>query len=60
MLSTVLRPYRCRYIQDEVTPVSERRQAFSAALLVLALLVLLPMAPEVADIAAVGPPSDFL
>jgi len=43
-----------------VTGVSERRQALSAALIVFAILVLLPMAPEVADVTGVGTPSNFL
>lgn len=53
-------PNPCRYVQDEVSGVSERRQAISAALVVFALLVLLPMAPEVADTVGVGTPADFL
>lgn len=40
--------------------MGERRQAISAALVVLALLILLPIAPEVADTVGVGTPSDFL
>jgi hypothetical protein len=36
-------------LQDSVTEVGETRQFLAAGLITLALLVLLPMAPEVAD-----------
>ena len=57
--------YRCtaaaeQYIQDEVSGISERRRAIAAALITFAVLTLIPMAPEVADVVAVGTPSNFI
>jgi hypothetical protein len=49
-----------QYIQDEVSGISERRRSIAAALIVFAVLVLIPMAPDVADLAAVGTPSNFI
>ncbi|KAL4452729.1 hypothetical protein ABPG75_008391 [Micractinium tetrahymenae] len=49
-----------QYIQDEVSGVSERRRAIAGALIAFALLTLIPMAPEVADVAAVGSPGNFI
>lgn len=49
-----------QYIQDEVSGVSERRRAIAGALIAFAVLTLIPMAPEVADVAAVGSPGNFI
>lgn len=49
-----------QYIQDEVSGVSERRRAIAGVLIAFAVLTLLPMAPEVADVVAVGSPSNFI
>ena len=40
--------------------VSERRRAIAGALIAFAIITLIPMAPEVADVAAVGSPSNFI
>ena len=44
-----------RYIQDSVTPVSSGKQSATAVAVLTAVLVLLPMAPEVAQSVGVGP-----
>ncbi|KAK9809927.1 hypothetical protein WJX72_001870 [[Myrmecia] bisecta] len=49
-----------KYVQDAVTPAGERRQGLAVAAFLLALLVLLPMAPDVADSVGVGAQSMFL
>lgn len=49
-----------QYIQDEVSGVSERRRAIAAVLVAFAVLTLIPMAPDVADLAAVGSPGNFI
>lgn len=54
------RPSAEQYIQDEVSGISEQRRALAAALIVFAVLTLIPMAPDVADLAAVGTPSNFV
>ena len=40
--------------------MSERRRLVAAGLIAFAVLVLLPMAPDVADSMSVGAPSNFL
>ena len=50
-----------QYIQDEVSGVSERRRAVAAALIIFALLVLFPMAPDVVrDVGSMGSPGNFI
>lgn len=49
-----------QYIQDEVSGVSERRRGVAAALIIFAILTLVPMGADLADVAAVGTPSSFL
>ena len=43
-----------------MTPVSNSRQAATAVAVLLALLVLVPMAPELAESVGVGPETNFL
>lgn len=50
----------CVGAQDTVTPVTGRRQAATAAAVLLALLVLVPMAPELAESVGVGPETNLL
>lgn len=50
-----------QYIQDEVSGVSERRRAVAAALIIFALLVLFPMAPDVvSDMGSMSSPGNFI
>ena len=49
-----------QYIQDEVSGISERRRGIAAAIIVFAVLTLIPMAPDLADVASMGVPSDFI
>ncbi len=46
-----------RYIQDNMSPIDDRRRAIAAVLVLTAILILLPMAPEIADTAGIGPQS---
>lgn len=46
-----------RYIQDNLSPISDQRRIAAAVLVLTAILVLLPMAPEIADTAGIGPQS---
>lgn len=46
-----------RYIQDNMSPISDQRRIAAAVLVLTAILVLLPMAPEIADTAGIGPQS---
>ncbi|PRW61443.1 putative zinc metalloprotease chloroplastic isoform B [Chlorella sorokiniana] len=50
-----------QYIQDEVSGVSERRRLVAAAIIIFALLTLIPMAPDVVtDMGSVGSPGNFI
>lgn len=48
-----------KYITDNVTPAGDARGNVTTAALMLAILVLLPMAPELADAFGIGPGSDL-
>ena len=47
-------------VQDNVAPAGEARQVATAVAVLTAILVLLPMAPELADALGVGPADPFL
>ena len=49
-----------RYVQDNLSPVSDARRTAAAIAILTSVLVLLPMAPELADTVGVGPQSPFL
>jgi hypothetical protein len=49
-LSTVM----CMLPQDEVSPISDQKRIITAAAVLTAVLILLPMAPEIADSVGVG------
>jgi len=49
-----------RYVQDAVTPTGDARANATAAAVLFAILVLLPMAPELASSFGVGPTDNFL
>lgn len=54
-------PLAEQYIQDEVSGVSEQRRGVAAALIIFALLTLIPMAPDViTDMGSVGSPGNFI
>lgn len=44
-----------RYIKDTVTPVSGAKQTATAVAILTAILILVPMAPELAQSVGVGP-----
>jgi hypothetical protein len=47
-----------KFIQDNVTPADDTRANITTAAVLLSILVLLPMAPELADSFGVGPGRD--
>jgi hypothetical protein len=47
-----------KYVQDNVTPAGGARASLTTAAVLLAILVLVPMAPELADAFGVGPTRD--
>ncbi len=49
-----------QYISDNVTPAGDTRATATAVALLTAILVLVPMAPELADAFGVGPGRDAL
>ena len=49
-----------QYIQDEVSGISEQRRGIAAAIIIFAVLTLLPVGPDLADVASMGIPSDFI
>jgi len=49
-----------QYIKDTVSPPGESRAAITAVAVLTAVLVLLPMAPELADAFGIGPTDRFL
>lgn len=49
-----------KYIQDNVSPVGDARMSATAVAVLVAILIVLPMAPELADAFGVGPTSPFL
>ncbi len=50
-----------KYIQDSVTPIPSVKQTATVVALIAAVLVLIPMAPELADSVGVGTdPGSFI
>lgn len=49
-----------QYIQDEVSGVDERRRGVAAALIIFAVLTLVPLAPDVMEMTSVGSPANFI
>ncbi len=49
-----------RYVADNVTPAGDARAAATLAAVMFAILVLVPMAPELADSLGVGAGRDAL
>ena len=49
-----------KYIKDSVTPVGQGREAATAVAVLAAVLILLPLAPELADSFGVGSSNPFL
>ena len=49
-----------KYIQDNVSPVANQKQTATAIAVLTAVLVLVPMAPEVAQSVGVGAPNPNL
>ncbi len=49
-----------KHIRDSVTPAGSGREAATLAAVLAAVLVLLPLAPELADSFGVGPTNPFL
>ena len=49
-----------KYIKDSVTPTGQGRETATAVAVLAAVLILLPLAPELADSFGVGPANPFL
>jgi hypothetical protein len=47
-----------KYIADNVTPAGDGRATATTVAILVAILILLPMAPELAESLGVGPGSD--
>lgn len=46
-----------RFVQDNITPANDTRRAITTVAVITAILILIPMAPEIAESVGVGSPS---